>query len=266
MTSQHSPMNTCIECGRRRSYGDKRACGQQAALHARLLHTLDKAEGRRKMSAQTVQRIRLLHRLDKAEGRRIPRRGRSGLQRAVLLRSDLAKGQGKPEHHPALLSASYEQLHTEINQRLDLRQSILTFTLLVAASLFGLGLQSWANAVTVLCYPVLALFLAMIWGQHDLKIGQIAAYLQEIEDALLPGSLGWERWRRVHFQVKHYRIEVPAKGVFLVSETLAIVIGLARFLEQTATIGSALLFVGLLTTDLVAFLLTALALKHYRLR
>src|SRR5215469_15620787 len=80
----------------------------------------------------------------------------------------------------ALLTSMYEALHAEINQRLDLRQGILTFTLLVAASLFGLGLQSWASAITVLCYPVLGLFFALVWEQHDAKIGQLAAFLREV--------------------------------------------------------------------------------------
>src|SRR5258706_13377691 len=95
-----------------------------------------------------------------------------------------------------LLTSMYEALHAEINQRLDLRQGILTFTLLVAASLFGLGLQSWASAITVLCYPALGLFLAIVWGQHDSRIGQLAAFLRELKDTHL-GELvpGWECWR-----------------------------------------------------------------------
>lgn len=164
-----------------------------------------------------------------------------------------------------LMHTMYEQLHAEINQRLDLRQTIVTFTLLVAASLFGLGLQSWANAVTVLCYPILALFLSHIWGQHDLKIGQIAAYLRQIEDDLLGNYPGWERWRRQHFQVKH-RLEIPAKGVFLASEILAMLIGLARFLSTPLTPAPTILFVALMVIDSVALVLTSIALKHYRER
>jgi hypothetical protein len=164
----------------------------------------------------------------------------------------------------ALAHAMYEQLHSEINQRLDLRQGITTFTLLVAASLFGLGLQNWASSVTVLCYPILALFLSLIWGQHDVKIGQIAAYLRQLEDDLLGAYPGWERWRRLHFQVKHYHIELPARGVFLASETLAMVIGLARFVGQDSTPATTVLFIFLMMVDIVALVLTGLAIKHHR--
>lgn len=180
-----------------------------------------------------------------------------------------------PEHVPPtpcsrmdtdLVQSMYEQLHSEITARLDLRQSIVTFTLLVAASLFGLGLQSWASALTVLCYPILALFLALIWGQHDLKIAQIAAYLRQLEDDLLGGYPGWERWRRQHFQAKRYHIEVPARGVFLASELLAMLIGLARFLETPGATASTILFATLLTIDSVALVLTTLAITHERQR
>lgn len=160
----------------------------------------------------------------------------------------------------------YGQLHSEINQRLELRQGILTFTLLVAASLFGLGLQSWANAVTVLCYPILGLFLAQVWAQHDLKIGQIAAYLRQIEDDLLGNYPGWERWRRQHFQTKRSHIELPARGVFLASEILAMLIGLARFLEQNTSLTSTILFVLLMVIDLAALILTTLTIRHHRVR
>ncbi len=43
----------------------------------------------------------------------------------------------------SMLVAQYEALRAEIGLRLDLRQQVLTFTMIVAASFFGLGLQSW---------------------------------------------------------------------------------------------------------------------------
>ena len=149
-----------------------------------------------------------------------------------------------------LLTSMYEALHAEINQRLDLRQGILTFTLLVAASLFGLGLQSWASAITVLCYPALGLFLALVWEQHDTRIGHLAAFLRELEDAHL-GELGpgWEYWRRQRYRASRHHIELPAKGVFVASELLAVVIGIARVAGQQFT---------------VATVLTWLALEHQR--
>lgn len=168
---------------------------------------------------------------------------------------------------PELLTGMYEALHAEINTRLEQRQGVLTFTLLVAASLFGLGLQSWASAVTVLCYPVLGLFLALVWEQHDTKIGQIAAYLRELEERHL-GEFGpgWECWRRQRFPVKHHHIETPAKGVFVASEVLAMVIGIARMAGQLSSLATIMLAILLLLLDIGATTLTWAALKHQRER
>lgn len=166
-----------------------------------------------------------------------------------------------------LLTSMYEALHAEINQRLDLRQGILTFTLLVAASLFGLGLQSWASAVTVLCYPALGLFLALVWEQHDTKIGQLAAFLCELEDShLREFGPGWECWRRQRYTAKRQHIELPAKGVFVASEVLAVVIGLARLAGQQLTTATLVLSAVWLAVDLAAIAVTWLALKHHRER
>jgi hypothetical protein len=164
-----------------------------------------------------------------------------------------------------LLTSMYEALHAEINQRLDLRQGVLTFTLLVAASLFGLGLQSWASAVTVLCYPALGLFLALVWEQHDSRIGQLAAFLRELEDTHLGAfGPGWECWRRKRYAVKRHHIELPAKGVFVASELLAMTIGIARVAGQQFTVATLVLFLVLLVVDLVATVLTWVVLQHQR--
>lgn len=162
-----------------------------------------------------------------------------------------------------LITSMYEALHAEINQRLELRQGVLTFTLLVAASLFGLGLQSWVNSLTALCYPILGLFLACVWEQHDLRIGQLSAYLRHLEDRQLgAGEHGWERWRRQHFPRRTHHIEVPARGIFVASEMLAIVIGLARF--QPTTGAMIILFVLLLLLDVTSIILTWFILVHKR--
>lgn len=160
----------------------------------------------------------------------------------------------------------YEQLHSEINQRLDLRQGTLTFTLLVAASLFGLGLQQWVSALTVLCYPPLALFLACVWEQHDVKIGQIAAFLRQMEDSCFGDTPGWERWRREHFKSKSHLISIPAKGVFLASDLLGMLIALARLAEQTMNVAGAVLFVLLFCVDCASIILTIIVLRHVRQR
>src|SRR5436305_9317712 len=133
----------------------------------------------------------------------------------------------------SLLVSQYSALRSEIQSRMDQRQQLMTFTMIGAASFFGLGLQSWTSAVTVLCYPVLAFFLGCAWGQHDTRIGEIAVFLRELEDRFLAMfGPGWETWRRATFK-KQSRfsdlISLPARGLFVGSQLLALVLGLARF-------------------------------------
>lgn len=162
----------------------------------------------------------------------------------------------------------YAQLHSEINDRLKMRQDILTFTLIIAASLFGLGLQRWASALTVLCYPVLALFLAQAWQQHDKKIGEIACYCRKLEEDMLDGYPGWEQWRRQAYPSTGRLIAIPARGIFLVSEALAVPIAVARFTssEGQPSPEETMVFFLLLAFAAIAFLLTWQAISHERQR
>jgi len=135
-----------------------------------------------------------------------------------------------------------------------------------AASFFSLGLQSWASAVTVLCYPVLAYFLACAWGQHDTRIGQIVVYLRAVEDQHL-GELGpgWETWRRKTFVKRRLSdlVSLPARGLFIGSELLALVLGLARFQQDPQMMA---VFILLVIIDGIAILATMLTLTHRRAR
>src|SRR5436305_12346382 len=93
-----------------------------------------------------------------------------------------------------MLIALYSSLRSEIHQRLDQRQQLLTYKLVGAASLFTVSLQSWSSVITVLAYCPLAFFLACAWGQHDNRIKQINQYLRGLEDRYLEIQ-GWERYR-----------------------------------------------------------------------
>jgi hypothetical protein len=171
----------------------------------------------------------------------------------------------------SLFTSQYEALRSEINQRLDLRQQLLTYTLIVAGTLFGLGLQSWMSGFTILCYPILACFLAGSWAQHDIRIGQIAKFLRELEDRYLGGD-GWESYRRCQFGHKKHPlssglVELPTRGLFLVSQVLAVVLGIARSLSIAADqIGMWTLFTLLLVIDATAIAMTVYTVRHRRER
>ena len=165
-----------------------------------------------------------------------------------------------------LLVARYEKLCEEIHQRMEQRQQLLTYALIGAASFFSIGLQSWVSAATVLSYPTLAFFLALAWTQHDTRIGQITVYLRRIENSFLPG-LGWESYRRTTFTKKRYRlsdsVSLPARGVFVGTQLLALLIGLARFVQAPQMVPA---FTGLLIVDGLTMLVTMRVLTHRRER
>ena len=165
-----------------------------------------------------------------------------------------------------LLVARYEKLCEEIHQRMEQRQQLLTYALIGAASFFSIGLQSWVSAATVLSYPTLAFFLALAWAQHDTRIGQITVYLRRIESSFLPG-LGWESYRRTTFTKKRYRlsdsVSLPARGIFVGSQFLSLLIGLARFLQAPQMVPE---FAFLMIVDGLIMLVTMSILTHRRSR
>lgn len=176
----------------------------------------------------------------------------------------------------SLLVAQYEALRGEVGQRVDLRQQILTFTLIVASTLFGLGGQGWVSSLALLCYPLLALFLAGAWQQHDLRIGQIVLFLREQEHDNL-GSASWEtyRWRTFAHQNKHVlshsrwrgSVALPSSGIFLVTQLLAMGIGISHTLPiSPENLSMVILIVCLIIADAIAMLLTAYMLRHRRAR
>lgn len=165
-----------------------------------------------------------------------------------------------------LFIAQYEALRAEIHQRLDQRQQLLTYTLVGAASFFSIGVQPGITSVTILCYPILAFFQACAWGQHDNRIRQLNLYLQEIEDRHLDTlGPGWETYRRALWKTSRkslaHFVSLPAQGLFVGSQLLALLIGLAR---ETADPQMLVVFIFLTLVDGLAMCLTMLVLKSNR--
>ena len=124
--------------------------------------------------------------------------------------------------------AEYSTLRSEILKRMDMRQQMLTFTLVIAGTVLSFGVQNDVSPMVLLLYPILALFLATAWTQSDTRIWDIA---EDIKTHIEPNFSGvnWENY--VHSKNKTQKVrplEVTAVGVFLITEVLAVVLAIPR--------------------------------------
>lgn len=199
----------------------------------------------------------------------------------------------------ALFIEQFVSLRDEIGRRLDIRQQIMALSLIIAGSLFALGVQPGIPETILLFYPLLAMFLAGMWAHNDLRIGQINYYIQAvIEKHLGDYGPGWEVFRRQTFHPAGQRkaskdrkhshplapppglIAFSARGIFLTTQGLAVLIVALRFVvdvsqkrflvDLTKVDLTDLKYIGgltipfLLLVNIAIIVYTGLLLKHRR--
>jgi hypothetical protein len=140
----------------------------------------------------------------------------------------------------------FNSLRDEIGRRIDIRQQIMALNLIIAGTLFTLGVQPGIPETILLFYPLLAMFLAALWAHNDLRIGQINYYIRTvIEQNVHSIEPGWEGFRRQAFLPRRQRksqkqqghpldppsglIAFSTRGIFLSTQVLSQVIVGARF-------------------------------------
>jgi hypothetical protein len=134
----------------------------------------------------------------------------------------------------------YSSLRSEIEKRLDIRQAILTFTLVLAGTFLSVAAQPGIAAATAFYYPLVALFLAAAWTHNDAKIGQISQYIKLEVEQHMP-FLGWEAYRKATFDSthslapKHGLVSFSTRGTFLATEVLALLVGSIRSIAALLT-------------------------------
>lgn len=129
----------------------------------------------------------------------------------------------------------YSSLRSEIEKRLDIRQATLTFTLILASTFLSVAAQPSIAAATAFYYPIVAIFLAAAWTHNDARIGQISQYIREEVERHMGSLPGWEAYRSKHtlektrpLPTKRGLIGFSTKGVFLATESLALLVGSIR--------------------------------------
>lgn len=150
--------------------------------------------------------------------------------------------------------AEYAALRSELLQRIDMRQQMLTFTLVGAGTLLTIGLQS---AAILLVYPILAMFLALVWVQHDTRIGEIGEYIRvEIETRI--EGIKWDTNLHQRYNGQSLRlVEIYAYGLFVVIPVLTVLLALPSLSFSPDQI---LLLAG----DLVAVVVSLAVLRRRR--
>jgi hypothetical protein len=178
----------------------------------------------------------------------------------------------------------YESLRDEITTRLELRQQMFTFVLIVAGTFLSLGFQSLALSMASLVYPVIGVFLAAYFEHNDEKIGSLSAYLRRFEEKYQ--LQGWETYRQGKRQKK--KGEIPpfstvlrsfsfpviglfissslgslsfsARGLFLTTQVLSLAIGGVHVVQA----GQLLVALPLLVCSILATSATVIVIQHSR--
>lgn len=168
-----------------------------------------------------------------------------------ILQAYAARPENVSDRMHSELLAEVSALRTEILHRVEMRQQILTFTLIVAGTMLSLGTQTIVlpgtqkdmAAVVLLVYPLLALFLARSWVQHDVRIAEIARYIETRIEPRCQG-IGWETYiHNLHRGKKVRPMELTAAGIFLATQILALVLALPRLSYSSYSLEEIILFV-----------------------
>ena len=160
--------------------------------------------------------------------------------------------------------AEFAALRDEIVHRMTLRDRALSGALLLFGAFLGIGVQRGVSGLVLLVYPVLALFLACLWAQSDVRIAQLGRYISEHIEPKLSG-LGWEGFLRRAYPKGRRSLRIPLDavrllevssiGIFLTSAGLTWLVGAVRIYSERNP-GEGMLGGALLLADLAAMYLT----------
>jgi hypothetical protein len=149
----------------------------------------------------------------------------------------------------------YDALRAEILKRIEIMYQISALALLAPATLFAFGLGT-QNASVILIYPLLALFLSILWANYDRRCRQIGFYIKtQIETRFEEGIMCWEHYMDTN-RSKHLLFDWgnlwATFGILIGSEILALVVGIPVALKY----GSILPLNFFIIVDIISILIT----------
>jgi hypothetical protein len=159
------------------------------------------------------------------------------------------------------LLAEYHALRDEILKRTDIQHQLNSITLVAFGALASVGLQ--VSQTALLAYPLLALFLSVVWSYNDLRIRQLGIYIRDrIENRLADMGEGWEHAISSDALSRSVgsRVILATRGIFWGTELLAIGIYLINRLGSVFPRGD----VVLLGLDILALGYTIVILRRQK--
>ena len=123
----------------------------------------------------------------------------------------------------------YQSLRLEIIERIKLRQQLTISSLLLTATLLGIGL---GEPKIALIYPPLIVFIAFAWSQNDYSIQRMSKYIRANFENLNPENYGWENYVANKRLNKLRFIVISHNGLFVITQVMAIIIGVLGSLKS----------------------------------
>lgn len=128
------------------------------------------------------------------------------------------------------IELEYQKLRDEIVSRIETRSQTILGVVTLAGILYAFGIEN-QNPAVVFMYPIISLFLAASWSQNDISIKLLGKYIRDEIEPQMPG-IRWQAWRKANSKsttVYGIRLtSLSAAGVFIITQAVALLIGLSR--------------------------------------
>ena len=134
---------------------------------------------------------------------------------------------------PTLVLAEYNTLRGEILKREEIRYQLIALTVTGFGLLLAFGSQT-QNATSLLFYPVLALCIAIAWRSNHQSIWKLSDYIIDHIESKSKNNLNWESYSNslLKRQKTDRYLTFGSKGIFVLTDILALIIGVIVGLSQ----------------------------------
>ncbi len=163
-----------------------------------------------------------------------------------------------------LVTTEYNSLRAEILKRVEIRYQLLALTVTVFGALLAFGSQT-KNVAPIFLYPILAFCLALSWRSNQHNIWKMSDYIAEhIEAKVGYYNMFWESYCKSpggETKTEKY-LNYGSKGTFVLTEVLALIIGIIVGVTQSEPNTALLVFIGTCISVLMT-IATAILLFSY---